>query len=409
MEKGFTTKLLHTSFAKNDSYGALQIPIYANSAFEFESSEDIEGAFKGTKPAHAYSRSGNPTVEFLELRIKTITNSRAVLACASGMAAISNTILALCNPGDTIISTKFLFGNTLSFFEDTLKQLGICVKYVNFDNLQNVESAIDSNTKLIFFETISNPLVQVIDVKALAEISKKIGTVLVADTSMTPPNAFDTKSFGVDINIMSSTKYISCGASTVGGIIVDNGNHNWHSVTKLKSFIDKYGDLAFISKLRKEIFRNTGGCLSPFNAYLQAVGLETLVLRYDRSSQNANELAHWLEKHPKIKHVNYPGLESSAYFNVAKKQFGKNPGGLLSFELSSKDECFQFMDNLKIIKRATNLSDNKSLIIHPKSTIYCEYSEQFIQECAINDSMVRLSVGIEDIEDLIEDISSALN
>jgi len=403
----FNTKLLHTPYLKNDVHGALQVPIYANSAYGFENSEDISGAFKGTKPAHAYSRSSNPTVEYLEQRIKAITDGIAVLACASGMSAITNTIMALCNSGDNLISTRKLFGNTYALFESTLKPFGINARYADFSNLSSIEQLIDSNTRLIFIETITNPHLEVADLKAVSAIAKKHKLVLVSDTTLTPPGMFDAKNFGIDICVISSTKFISCGGSSLGGVIIDNGTYEWKNNPVVKPWTLKFGLFGFISKLRKELFRNTGGCLSPFNAYLQAIGLETMTLRVERASQNAYELAKFLETLNGIKSVHYPGLESSPYYAISKLQFGKYPSALLTFDLESQEVCFKFMDKLQIIKRATNLSDNKSLIIHPASTIYSEFGDS-INELDIRDTMIRLSVGIEDIEDLMEDIQSAL-
>ncbi len=403
----FNTKLLHTPYLKNDVHGALQVPIYANSAYGFENSEDISGAFKGTKPAHAYSRSSNPTVEYFEQRIKAITDASAVLACASGMSAITNTIMALCNTGDNLISTRRLFGNTYALFESTLKPFGITSKYADFSNLSSVEKLIDNNTRLIFLETISNPHLEVADLRAVSAIAKKHNLVFVSDTTLTPPGMFDPKIFGIDLSVMSSTKFISCGGSSLGGVIVDNGTYNWENNPVIKPWTLKFGSFGFISKLRKELFRNTGACLSPFNAYLQAIGLETMTLRVDRASQNAYELARFLETLKSIKNVHYPGLESSPYYAISNLQFGKYPSALLTFDLESQDSCFRFMDKLQIIRRATNLSDNKSLIIHPASTIYSEFGET-INELDIRDTMIRLSVGIEDVEDLMEDIQSAL-
>jgi O-acetylhomoserine (thiol)-lyase len=403
----FNTKLLHTPYLKGDVHGALQVPIYATSSYEFENSEDISGAFKGTKPAHAYSRSSNPTVEFFEQRIKSITDGIAVLACSSGMSAITNTIMALCNSGDNLISTRKLFGNTYSLFESTLKPFGITVRYADFSNLSSIEQLIDSNTRLIFIETITNPHLEVADLKAVSTIAKKHNLVLVSDTTLTPPGMFDAKNFGIDICVISSTKFISCGGSTLGGVIVDNGTYDWKNNPVVVPWTLKFGPFGFISKLRKELFRNTGGCLSPFNAYLQAIGLETMALRVERASQNAYELAKFLETLKGIKSVRYPGLESSPYYAISKLQFGKYPSALLTFDLESQNACFKFMDKLQIIKRATNLSDNKSLIIHPASTIYSEFGDS-INELDIRDTMIRLSVGIEDIEDLMEDIQSSL-
>jgi len=408
-ELGFSTKLIHTPFPKKDPHGALQIPVYLSSAFEFDDSEGIAEAFQGKRAAHAYSRSGNPTVEFFEQKIKYLTNANAVLAVSSGMAAITNTILTVCKAGENIITSRFLFGNTYSLFESTLKNFGIEFRYADLTQLNTIESLIDKNTRAIFFETITNPQLEVADVSALSAITRKNNILLISDSTLTPPGVFDAKSFGIDINILSSTKFISGGGTVVGGLIIDNGLFDWSKIPVLSEWVSKFGNLAFYSKLKKDIFRNTGACLSPMNAYLLSIGIETLMLRVQRSVDNALAVSSWLTKHPKVKSVNYPGLESSPFFNIAKTQFGTLPGALVSFDLHTEADCFKLQNKLKIIKRATNMNDNKSLIIHPWSTIYSEYSSSVKQLAGISDTLIRFSVGIEDSKDIINDLSQAFD
>ena len=405
--KGFNTRLLHSPQNRPDAFGSLQAPLYASSAFEFETAEDLEAAFKGTKPAHIYSRSGNPTVELLELRIKSITNSTGVVAFASGMAAISSIILAICKTGDNIITTRKLFGNTYSLFENTLSAFGIGFKYADFAKPEEVKALIDENTRMLFSETINNPQLEVIDVTLIAKIAKDHNIIFCADTTLTPPCAFDAGANGIDISVFSSTKYISSGAATVGGIVVDHGSGNWQANTKLFPLFQQFGQLAFFSKLKKEILRNMGACMSPFNAYLQLLGSETMSLRFTKMSENAIEISEWLEQNPRIKRVSYPGLKSSPFYSLGQKYF-KELGGLVTFDLSSKEECYRFMNKLKLVKRATNLNDNKSLIIHPASTICAEYTQEIVAAMEVRDTMMRISIGIEDAADIIDDIKQAL-
>jgi O-acetylhomoserine (thiol)-lyase len=407
-KRGFNTRLLHVPFARKDVHGALQMPVYANSAFEFESAEDIEGAFNGSKPAHAYSRSGNPTVENLELRVKAITGATGVVACASGMAAITNTILTLCNSGDNVITSMKLFGNTYALFETTLKNFGINFKYCDFTDISTIEPLIDNHTKLIFLEIISNPFLEVIDIKKVKKIAHKNNLVLCADTTLTPPNIFDAGKYGIDISIISSTKYISSGGASIGGLIVDHGSFDWKNIPKLKASIESYGEMTFLTKLRREYLRNTGNYMSPFNAYLQVLGLETLTLRFDKIASNAYEIAKWLALSKTFVSVNYPGMENSPFNKLCKDQFSGLPGGILTFDLSAREDCFLFINKLKLVKRATNINDNKTLIIHPASTIYCEYSKEILSQMGIRDTMIRLSVGIEDVEDIIADLGQAV-
>lgn len=404
----FITKILHNKFLKKDAHGSLHMPIYNNVAFEFDSAEDIELAFQGKKPAHMYSRISNPTIENFEQKIRAVTDALGVIALSSGMAAISNLILAVCEAGDNIITTKHLFGNTYSLFEKTLKSWGLGIKYADLTQPENFKDLINSKTRAIFFETITNPQLEVVDVKALSKIAKAKGILLIVDTTLTPPYTFDSKAFGADVEVLSSTKYISGGATSVGGLIIDNGTYDWSKNSKLGADVKKYGNFALINKLRREVYRNIGACLSPQNAFLQSVGLETLPLRVDASCINTLEIAKFLQSSSKVKSVNYPGLEGSKFYEIAKKQFGVNPGSLLTFDLDSKQECFKFMNKLKLIRRSTNLNDNRTLILHPASTIFCEYEDKLRAEMNVGEAMVRLSVGIEDEADLISDIKSAL-
>jgi O-acetylhomoserine (thiol)-lyase len=408
-DTAFSTKLIHTPYPKKDAHGALQMPVYLSSAFEFDDSEGIAEAFQGKRAAHAYSRSGNPSVEYFEQKIKFITGANAVLAVSSGMAAISATIMTICKAGDNIVTSKFLFGNTYSLFESTLKNYGIEFRYTDLSKPESIEKLIDKNTRALFFETITNPQIEVADVSVLSTIAKKNNILLIADTTLTPPGIFDAKKYGIDINILSSTKFISGGGTVVGGLIIDNGLFDWRKNPLIESWYSKFENQAFYSRLKKEIFRNTGACMSPMNAYLFCIGLETLMLRIQRSVDNAIELASWLQQQPKIKSVNYPGLKSSPFYEIAKKQFGDLPGALMAVDLHSENDCFKFQNKLNIIRRATNMNDNKSLIIHPWSTIYSEYSNDIKTSVGIRDTLLRLSVGIEDINDIKNDIEQALN
>ena len=404
----FITKILHHPFLNKDPHGSLHMPVYDNVAFEFATAEDLELAFHRKKPAHMYSRITNPTVEHFEQQLRTITDAAGVVALSSGMAAISNVILAIASQGDNIITTKHLFGNTYSLFESTLKDWGLETRYTDLLDVKAVEKLIDKKTRAIFFETVTNPQLEVADVEALAKIAQAHHILLIADTTLTPPYAFEAKTFGVDIEVLSSTKYISGGATSIGGVIIDHGRYDWSKNPKFVTEAKQFGPFALINLLRRKIYRNLGSCLSPHNAYLQSLGLETLPLRVDASCQNALKVAEFLEKESKIKKVNYPGLKSSSFYKITQKQFGRRCGGLLTFDLASKKECFEFMNRLKVIRRATNLNDNRTLILHPASTIFCEYDAALKEEMGVRETMIRLSVGIEDVEDLIADIQSAL-
>ncbi|MBU0571513.1 MAG: PLP-dependent transferase [Candidatus Omnitrophica bacterium] len=404
----FITKILHNKFLREDPYGSMHMPVYDNVAFEFKTAEELEQAFLGKNPGHMYSRITNPTVEHLEQRIRAVTDAAGVIALSSGMAAITNAILAIAGSGDNIVTSKHLFGNTYSLFEKTLKSWGLEARYTDLTQPDLVKGLVDDKTKAIFFETITNPQLEVVSIKVLSKLALERGILLIADTTLTPPYVFNSGEFGVDIEILSSTKYMSGGATSVGGIIIDNGKYDWRKNSKLKDDAKKYGPSTFINKLRSEVYRNLGSCLSPHNAFLQSVGLETLPLRVDTSCVNVQKIAEFLEKCPRVKSVNYPGLKSSKYYKIAKEQFGDKTGSLLTFDLRSKEECFTFMDKLRLIRRATNLQDNRTLILHPASTIFCEYSDDLKREMGVRETMIRLSAGIEDARDLIFDIKGAL-
>ena len=408
-QQGLTTKALHTKQARKDAHGSIHTPVYDNASFEFETAEDLELAFQGKKPSHMYSRISNPTIEAFELKVRNITNAKGVLANSSGMAAISNTIMSVVGQGENIITSNHVFGNTYSLFETTLKQWGLETKYADMTNIKDVEKLIDDKTRVIFLETITNPQLEVANLAKLGELAKKHEILLIVDSTVTPLSYFiDAKKLGIHIEVISSTKYISGGATSVGGIIVDYGNFKWKNNPHLADYAKKFGPFALLTKLRKESYRNMGACLSPHNAFLQSIGLETMALRVEKSCANSLAIAKFLEKHPSVESVNYPGLECSQFYDISKEQFGDKFGALLTFNLKSKEECFKFMNRLKLIRRATNLNDNRSLIIHPSSTIFVEFSDELKNRMGVYDNLIRLAVGIEDIEDLIEEIEQGL-
>jgi O-acetylhomoserine (thiol)-lyase len=356
-----------------------------------------------------YSRISNPTVEAFEQRVMAVTDAAGVIALSSGMAAISNILWALAGQGDNIVTTRHLFGNTYSLLTKTFKDWGLEVRFADLTDPDQVVRLVDDKTRVVFFETITNPQLEVVDIQALTLALKSRDVVIVADTTLTPPYAFNSKEFGVDIDVLSSTKYISGGATSVGGLIIDHGTFDWKRHPRFTEDAKQFGPFALMNRLRRQVFRNLGACMSPHNAFLQSVGLETLPLRLDVSSANARKVAAFIEGHPKVKSVHYPGLKSSPYYGVARGQFAEKIGGLLTFDLGAKRECFKLMNALQLIRRCTNLNDNRTLILHPASTIFCEYDDALKQEMGVRETMIRLSVGIEDADDLIADIGQALD
>lgn len=404
---GFTTKALHTQPLAKDAHGAMRFPIYQSSAFEFEKAEDLEAVFKGQKMGHVYTRSSNPSIEALELQIKAISGAFGVMATATGMAAISNLLFALLKSGDNIITTQYLFGNTLSLFQTLLSDFGVEVRYVDVSDVEAIKEAIDEKTRLLFCESISNPQLIVPDFEAIKALLSEHHVPLVVDTTMTPWNIFDAKKHGVDVEIVSATKYLSGGGHVLGGLIVDNGTFDWKNHATLAPYYKKFGPNALMARLRKETFRNLGATLTAQSAALLSLGLETLDLRVKRSCENALHVAKHLQSKAEIIHVDYPLLESSRSYANASKQFSGG-GAIVTFSLSDKQRAYAFLNKLKLIRRGTNIQDNKSLAIAPFHTIYAEYTPEQRLAYELNEGMIRLSVGIEDVEDLLEDIDQAL-
>ena len=403
-----STKIIDKRFGKNDAYGAIGMPVYSNAAFEFASAEAMEDAFMGRSGEHTYSRISNPTVAFFEQRVAEISGAKCVTATASGMAAISGAIISIARAGANIVSSTHLFGNTFSLFVFTLKDFGVEVRFCDLTKPAAVEQAIDENTCAVFAEIISNPHMEVVDVQALAARAHAKNVPLIIDSTVVPWTACRVARFDVDIEVVSSTKYISGGATGIGGLILDHGVFDWNKSAKLKPLTERFGAMAFSAKLRNEVFRNLGACMSPQAASLQNLGLETLDLRYRRASTSAAALARFLQTLPQVTNVNYTGLPDNPFYGASLRQFGENPGAMLTFALHDRAECYAFMNRLKIVRRATNLFDNKTLIIHPLSTIYGTLPDEYKAMIDVPDNMVRLSVGLEDVEDLKKDIVQAL-
>ncbi len=406
--KNFTTRSLNISFPKKDPHRALAFPVYESVAFDFENSEQIAANFRGEYPAHVYSRTSNPTVEYFETKMRVLTGAHHVLAVTSGMAAISSAMLAVCKQGDNIISGRHLFGHTLSLFEQSLSAYGVETRFVDTTQTGLVESLIDENTRAIYLETVTNPQLEIADLSLLAEIANEHGILLICDSTITPPVVFNSKSLGVHVEVMSATKFISGGAAAFGGVVIDNGLYDWKKNPNCAEFAKKFGKDAFVARLRKNYYRNFGMPMTAHTANYMIAGLDILELRVERCYQNCLKLGEALEKLPQVKRVDYPGLKNSPFYELALKQFAGVPGSVMTFDLEDQAACFSFMDRLKIIRRATNLNDNKSLIIHPYSTIYCDIPAEERLKMNIRPGMMRLSVGIEGAEDLIADIEQAL-
>lgn len=407
-KNSFEAQLLHTPYDKEDAYHSLAMPVYNTAAYEFDSAEAMEEAFCGRTADHAYSRITNPTVRYFEKRIQTITHAHSVTALNSGMAAVSNVFITLAQAGSNVVTSAHLFGNTYSFLKSTLAAFGVEVRFCDLTKPEEVRAQMDENTCALFLEVITNPQLEVADLKALAAAAHEAGVPLVADTTVVPFHVFHAADFGVDIEIVSSTKYISGGATSLGGLIVDYGTFDWSRSAKLRTMSEQFGLATFTAKLRKEIHRNLGAYMTPQAAYMQTLGLETMEIRFSRQAATCLELAQRLQALPQLVAVNYTGLETNPFYRLSTAQFGPYPGAMLTFDLASREACFSFMNRLQLIRRATNLFDNKSLAIHPASTIYGSFTEEQRQAMDVSQQTIRLSVGLESVDDLLADISQAL-
>ncbi|MFV0392703.1 MAG: PLP-dependent transferase [Paludibacteraceae bacterium] len=407
-KKSFNSTILHAGFQKPDAYGSISFPLYNSVSFDFESAETMELAFSGKTLDHTYSRISNPTVEHFETQVKAITGAHGVTALNSGMAAISNTFFTVAKAGTNIVTSRHLFGNTYSFLANTLTAFDVEVRFCDLTNLSEVEKNINDKTCVLFLEIITNPQMEVANLKVLSELCKKETIPLIADTTIIPFCAFSALDFGIDIEVISSTKYISGGATGTGGLIVDYGKFDWTKSTRLRNLAQTEGKNAFNAKLRKEIHRNLGAYMTPQTAYMQSLGLETLEVRYRRMSRTTKRLAERLAENPKIQRVNYTSLTGNRFKAISDKQFGEFAGAMFTIDLASKEACFTFMNRLKIIRRATNLFDNQSLAIHPASTIYVNFTENECEAMNVSDKTIRFSVGLEEYEVLLADIEQAL-
>lgn len=386
------TLAIDTPFQKSDAYGALSMPVYHTCAYEFADATVMADAFCGRIEEPDYSRVMNPTVTFLEQKVKAITEAERVTALSSGMAAISNTLLSLVEAGRNVVTSRHMFGNTFSLLTNTLPRLGVKAHLCDLTNLDEVEKAVDDDTCCIFLETITNPQLEVADLPALARIAHSHGIPLVADTTVIPFTEFSAKALGVDIEVVSTTKYLSGGATTIGGMVIDYGGHP-----------------EFARRLHDEMLFNLGAYMTPHVAYMQNLGLENLKARYTMQSANTIELAERLKKLPGIRAVNYVGLPDNRFHEIAMRQFGGTAGCMFTIDLDSKVACFRFINRLKLIRRATNLFDNRTLAIHPASTIFGPFSDEQRRAMDILDTTIRISVGLESVDDLFEDFRQALD
>ena len=386
-----STKAIHTKFHRKDAYDALQIPVYNALAYEFDDAAYMSDVFCGKVIVPDYSRVLNPTVMHLEEIVMNLTGAKEVSAFNSGMAAISAMLLCVGGAGKNIVTSRHLFGNTYLFITKTLKRFGVEARLIDLTDIQQVKDSIDENTCCVFLESVTNPQMEVADISEISKITKEKRIPLIVDTTIIPFTQFDGNKLGIDFQVVSSTKYISGGATSLGGLIID------------------YGYYPEISTLiKKDAVFNLGGYMSPQPAYLQVLGLETLQVRYERQADSAKIIAKKLQDIPDVKSVGYPGLENHKFNETFRKLYGERAGAMITFDLKDKETCYKFINSLNLIHRATNLFDNRSLAIHPSSTIFGPLTDEEKQKMDVKDTTIRLSIGLEDPDDIFSDLVQAI-
>jgi O-acetylhomoserine aminocarboxypropyltransferase/cysteine synthase len=413
------TQVLHSGYNPQDHNGTQAIPIYQTSAYVFKNTDDAAGKFNLSIPGYIYTRLNNPTNDILEQRLAAIEGGVGAVVTASGAAAISTTMLTLLRTGEHIVSSSSLYGGTYNLFSVTLPRLGITTTFVEPTNPENFDKAIQENTRVIFIEAVGNPKLDITDIEAISKIAQKHKIPLIVDNTVISPALLKPIEYGANIVIHSLTKYINGNGTSLGGAIIDGGNFDWSS-GKFPEFTEPspgyhglilhqaLGKFAFIAKVRIEGLRDLGTSLSPFNSFQILQGLETLSIRMKQHSQNALNLAKWLKEQEEVAWVNYLGLEDNPYKTLVEKYLPNGQSGLVTFGLKGGYQAAKkTVDNVKIFALLANLGDTKSLIIHPASTTHQQLSEEAQKQTGVTRDLIRLSVGLEDIEDLKRDLKQA--
>ncbi|WDL98229.1 homocysteine synthase [Alicyclobacillus sp. ALC3] len=417
---GFETITLHGGFTGDPATNAVAVPIYQTSSYQFNNSEHAANLFALKEPGNIYTRIMNPTQDVFEQRIAALEGGVAALAVASGQAAITLAIINIAGAGDHIVSSTNLYGGTYNLFNVTLRRLGIDVTFVDPTDLAAVAAAIRPNTKAVYAETIGNPRIDVLDIEAFAEVAHSAGVPLIIDNTFATPYLCRPVEHGADVVIHSATKFIGGHGTSIGGVIVDGGKFNWdngkfptlvepdesyHGV----SYVRDVGAPAYVVKARVQLLRDLGPAVAPLNSFLFIQGLETLALRMERHCQNAQAVAEFLDAHEQVEWVQYPGLASSPYRDLSKKYLPKGQGAILTFGIRGGVEAgVSFIDHLELFKHLANVGDAKSLVIHPASTTHQQLSPAEQVAAGVAPNLVRLSIGIETVDDILADLDQAL-
>ena len=415
----FATQALHAGHDVSQTGGTRAVPIYQTTAYVFDDSDDAAGRFNLSVPGFIYTRLNNPTNDILEQRLAALEGGIAAVATASGSAAISTTLLTLLRAGDHIVASSSLYGGTYNLLSVTLPRHGITTTFVDPSDPENFEKAAQENTRVFFVESLGNPKLDVLDLEAISKEAKAHKVPLIVDNTVATPSLLNPIAHGANIVIHSLTKYINGNGTSLGGIVIDAGTFDWAN-GKFPEFTEPsagyhglvyseaIGAAAFIAKIRIEGLRDYGGALSPVNAFQIIQGLETLELRIKKHSENALELATWLQEQPEVKWVNYPGLKTSKYYDLAQKYLPKGQSGIVTFGVDGGFEAAKVIaDTTKLFSLLANIGDTKSLIIHPASTTHQQLDDAAQQATGVTKDLIRLSVGIENIEDLKADLKEA--
>ena len=421
MTQRFETIQLHGGHTVDKETGSRAVPIYQTTSYVFENAQQAAARFALEEGGNIYTRITNPTTSILEERLALLEGGVGALATASGSSAISYAIQNIASSGDHVVSASTLYGGTYNLFANTLPEFGITTTFVNAENLEEVKAAIQENTKALFIESLGNPDINVLDVEALSQIAHEAGIPLIVDNTFATPYLFRPFEHGAHITVYSTTKYIGGHGVSLGGAIVDSGKFDWTNGKFAKlvdpdpsyhgvSWTQAAGNAAYITRARTILLRDFGAAISPFNAWTLLLGLETLSLRMERHVENAQKVAEFLENHPKVAWVHYPTLKSSPYYELAQKYFPKGTSSVFSFGLKAGKEASQKLcSSTKIFSLLANVGDAKSLIIHPASTTHSQLNEEDLKAAGIQPETIRISVGIENVKDLIEDLSQALD
>lgn len=417
----FDTLQVHAGQKPDPTTGSRAVPIYQTTSYVFDSPEHAANLFALKELGNIYTRIMNPTTDVFEQRIAALEGGVGALAVASGSAAITYAILNIAGAGDEIVAASTLYGGTYNLFSATLPRLGINTVFVNPDDPENFRKAINEKTKALYIETIGNPGINIVDIEAVAEIAHKNGLPLIVDNTFGTPYLIKPIEFGADIVVHSATKFIGGHGTSIGGVIVDSGKFDWAGSGRFPTltepdksyhglkYVEALGPVAYITKARVQLLRDTGAAISPFNSFLLLQGLETLSLRVEKHVSNTKKIVEFLNNHPQVSWVNYPSIKGNKYYELAQKYLPKGAGSIFTFGIKGGiDAAKKFIESLELFSLLANVADAKSLVIHPASTTHAQLSEEDQKAAGVTPDQIRLSIGIEDADDLIYDLEQAL-